>query len=229
MPGVDDGAKTVDESLALLNMMKKQGITHVIATPHFYAMDDSLEEYINRINLSYNKLMDAVNETELPKIYLGSEVLYYRYIGQSESVYKFCLNKSNYLLLELADNCIDSGLFEDILKLRDNMGITPIIAHLERYYRASGYKKLLKFIRDEKILTQINASSLFIDSYSKTVEKLIKKGIINFIATDAHSPDSRPPMMKDALIKISEKLGREYLSVFLRNSQLLLEQIDAQG
>ena len=209
-------------------MMKKQGITHVIATPHFYAMDESLEDYINRINLSYNKLMNAANENELPKIYLGSEVLYYRYIGQSESVYKFCLNKSQYLLLELTDNCIDSGFFEDIIKLRDNMGITPIIAHLERYYRASGYRKLLKFIRDEKILTQINASSLFIDSYSKTAEKLIKKGIINFIATDAHSPISRPPMMKEALMKISERLGQEYLSGFIRNSQILLEQIDAK-
>lgn len=208
-------------------MMKLQGITHVIATPHFYAVNDNLEDYIDRINSAYNKLIKAVAGSELPKIYLGSEVLYYRYIGQSESVYEFCLNKSQYLLLELTDNCIDSGLFDDIIKLRDNMGITPIIAHLERYHKASDYKKLLKFIHEEKILTQINASSLFIDSYSKTAEKLIKKGIINFIATDAHSPVSRPPMMKEALMKISEKLGQEYLNGFIRNSQILLEQIDA--
>lgn len=209
-------------------MMKQQGITHVIATPHFYAMNDNLEDYIYRINSAYNKLIGASDGLELPKIYLGSEVLYYRYIGQSESVYQFCLNKSPYLLLELTDNCIDSGLFEDIISLRDNMGVTPIIAHLERYHRAVGYKKLLKFISEEKILSQVNASSFFADYYSKTAQKLVKKGYINFIATDAHSPVSRPPMMKEALMKISEKLGQEYLSGFIRNSQILLEQIDAQ-
>lgn len=206
-------------------MMKAQGISHVIATPHFYAANDTLEDYTLRINTAYNALVKETDGLELPKIYLGSEVLYYRYIGQSESVYDFCLNKSRYLLLELTDNCIGSELFEDIKNLKEKMGIIPIIAHLERYHRAPSYKKLLKFIDEEKIPAQLNSSSLFLKHYEKTAKRLIKKGYVNFIATDAHSPVSRPPMTKQALERISGKLGHEYAERFIRNSQILAERI----
>lgn len=225
LPGVDDGAKNIDESLELLRMMKNQGITDVIATPHFYANSDELEGYLKKIGDAYNVLKIAAANAALPNIYLGSEVLYYRYIGKSDSIYSFCFNNSGYLLLELSDNSIGAELFEDINDLRANLGVTPIIAHLERYYKYSGYKTFLKFIAENGILAQVNASSLFVPGYAKIAEKLIKNRLVNFIGTDAHSPNGRPPMMKQALRLISEKLGAEYASGFIRNSQTLLEQI----
>ena len=206
-------------------MMKNQGITDVIATPHFYADSDGLEEYKAKVTNAYNMLNSAIADTDLPKIYLGSEVLYYRYIGKSDSAYNFCLNNSDYLLLELSDNSIGAELFEDISDLSSNLGISPIIAHLERYYKYPAYKNLLKFIAENGILAQVNASSLFTPGYSKIAEKLIKNRLVNFIGTDAHSPDKRPPMMKQALRVISEKFGSEYASGFIRNSQTLLERI----
>ncbi len=225
LPGVDDGAKNTEESLELLRMMKNQGITDVIATPHFYAMSENLENYQKKISAAYNILTEAIKGADMPRIYIGSEVLYYRYIGKSDSVFNFCLNNSNYLLLELSDNSIGSELFDDINELRGNLGITPIIAHLERYYKFYGYKKLLKFISENGILAQVNASSLFSQGYSKIAEKLIKNQLVSFIGTDAHSPDKRPPMMKQALEVIAKKIGTEYASGFIRNSQTLLEQI----
>ena len=119
-------------------MMQNQGITDVIATPHFYADSDELEDYRKRVTEAYTTLGELIKNTALPRIYLGSEVLYYRYIGKSDSVYNFCLNGSNYLLLELSDNSIGGELFEDINDLRGNLGIVPIIAHLERYYKLIG-------------------------------------------------------------------------------------------
>ena len=83
-----------------------------------------------------------------------------------------------------------------------------------------------KYIKKEKILTQLNASSLFSETYRKTAEKLIKKDYVNFIATDAHSSAGRPPMMKQAFKIISEKFGSHYSSKFIRNSQILLEEIN---
>lgn len=206
-------------------MMQNQGITDVIATPHFYADSDELEDYRKRVTEAYTTLGELIKNTALPRIYLGSEVLYYRYIGKSDSVYNFCLNGSNYLLLELSDNSIGGELFEDISDLRGNLGIVPIIAHLERYYKFPNYKNLLKYIAENGILAQVNASSLFVPGYSKIAEKLIKNQLVSFIGTDAHSHNQRPPMMKQALKLISEKIGSEYASGFIRNSQTLLEQI----
>ncbi len=225
LPSVDDGAKNISESIKLLEMMANDGITDVLATPHFYADCDILEDYLNRVNNAFNMLKTVSEKNNLPNILLGSEILYYRHIGTTESIHKFCLNGSEFLLLELTDKCIGNELFEDILNLKNKMGITVIIAHLERYFKSRNFKKLLNFIKKEKILAQINASSLFSDIYSKPAIKLIKKGYINFIATDAHSPETRPPQMKMALEFISNKLGADYSSGFIRNAQILCEKI----
>ncbi len=206
--------------------MKEQGITDVIATPHFYAASDNLEEYTERVRHAFDSLSMAVRGRELPNIFMGCEVLYYYNIGASNSVYGFTLSNTPYLLLELTDGCINSDLFADITALRDKIGVTPIIAHIERYFRSPAYNKLLKYIKKEKILTQLNASSLFSETYRKTAEKLIKKDYVNFIATDAHSSAGRPPMMKQAFKIISEKFGSHYSSKFIRNSQILLEEIN---
>ena len=204
--------------------MRLQGITDVIATPHFYPLEDNIVDYKHRITDAYNVLVKESSGKGLPNIYLGSEVLYYRYIGSSESAYELCLNNSRYLLLELTDECICKEFFEDMENLYNKLGIIPIIAHLERYCHAPNYKKLLKYIKNSAVLAQINASSLFSQS-RKTTEKLIKGGFVNFIATDAHSIIRRPPLMIQALAAISESLGSEYASGFIRNSQILLEKI----
>lgn len=226
---MDDGAKDIDEALKILEMMKKDGITDVIATPHFYADSDNLDDFKLRVKEAYNTLLDASDGKNLPDILLGCEVLYYRYIGISESAKDFCLNGSNYLLLELTDNCITDTLFEDLTDLKNKLGIIPIIAHIERYYKARSYKKLLKFVKEEEIPTQINASSFFTPHYSRIAEKLVKKGYAVFLATDAHSVDKRPPEIKEALRYISNKLGPEYANGFIRNSQKLFQAITQKG
>lgn len=206
-------------------MMKNDGITDVIATPHFYPDCDSLDDFKAQTEKAYNNLLTAAKGKELPNILLGSEVLYYRYIGISESADKFCLNNSRYLLLELTDDCITDSFFEDINNLKNKSGIIPIIAHIERYYKAPAYKKLLKFIKKEKLLTQINASSFFLPHYRKISEKLVKIGYVTYLATDSHSADKRPPKMKDALRYISDRLGTEYSDNLIRNSEQLYEKI----
>ena len=229
LPFVDDGARDLKESLEILAMMKADGITDVIATPHFYPDSDNLYDYKSQIQEAYRFLCAAASDKNLPHIILGSEVLYYRYIGISNSINQLCINGSDYLLLELTDDCITNSFFEDITNLKNKSGIIPIIAHIERYYKAPSFRKLLKFIKNENILTQINAPSLFHPNYRKISEKLIKKGFVTYLATDAHSVDKRPPKMKEALNYIADKLGPEYAERLIGNSQTLLADITQKG
>ena len=180
LPGVDDGSKSLDESVKILEMMKEQGITDVIATPHFYAFRENLEEYLKKIQYSYNQLKSHIEGMNLPNVFLGTEVLYYYNIGESESVYNFTFGNTMYLLLELTNSSIGADLFKDIRNLRDKKGIIPVIAHIERYHKSSNFRKLLKFIAKENIQAQVNASSLFDSNYSKITLKLIKKGYITY-------------------------------------------------
>ena len=226
---MDDGAKDINEALQLLEMMKEDGITDVIATPHFYADSDNLDEFKMRTEEAYKALCSAAQGKDLPCVYLGCEVLYFRYLGTSEAVTDFCLNGSHYLLLELTDDCITDSLFEDLISLKNKSGIIPIIAHIERYYKSPSFKKLLKFVKSENIPTQVNASSLFSPYFRKVSAKLIKKGYVNYLATDSHSVDARPPKMKNALKHITEKLGEDYAKGLVFNSQALLEDITQKG
>ena len=229
LPTVDDGAEDLDEALKILEMMQKDGITDVIATPHFYADSDNLNDFKTRTEKAYKTLCSAADGKNLPRVFLGCEVLYYRYIGTSEAVTEFCFNGSNYLLLELVNDCITDSFFENLYCLKNQSGIIPIIAHIERYYKDRSFKKLLKFVKSENIPTQVNASSFFSPHYCKIAEKLIKKGYVTYLATDAHSVDKRPPKMKDALNYISDRLGSECANSLINNSKTLLADITQKG
>ncbi len=229
LPAVDDGAKNTAESLELLKLMKKQGITAVMATSHFYPQDDSLAEFSKRTDTAFKNLNIACEDLELPLILKGSEMLYFKGISNSSSLKELCLNHSNYLLLELVDRVIDEPLFEEIINLQENLGIIPIIAHIERYYKAKNYRKLLKFVKEHNILTQVNASAFFITSYKRTLKKLFKLDIVSFVATDTHSTAFRPPMLSNAFEYIEENYGKEIKQKLLDNAEWLYKEITSNG
>lgn len=228
LPCVDDGPKDVETSLSLLEMMKSQGITDIIATPHFIATEENLEEYMERVNNSYNSLSEAMKGKDLPKVHLGSEVFYFNGIGKSQSIKNLCIENSEYLLLELPNYTITSYILNNIKELKENLRVTPIIAHIERYYYERGFKNLLKLVKDGTILTQINASSLLDSPHKKIVHKLIKKGYITFIATDAHSLVNRPPQLDKALHEIAIHFGGKQKNIFINNTEKLFNQLTGE-
>ena len=225
LPAVDDGAADLKESIQLLKIMKSQGITSILATPHFYPSEDNFSDFINSVGVAFESLKKEAKKRKLPNIYLGCEMLYFEGIGRSESLSNLCLNGSEFLLLELTDECINNKLFEDIQLMRNNLGVTPIIAHVERYFMAKNYRKFLKFLKTERIMVQINASSVLIPAYKRTIKKLLKSNLFCLIATDSHSVESRPPMLEPALNAISEKYGEEYKQRLIQNSNILSEKI----
>ncbi len=229
LPAVDDGAENLEESLALLEEMKKQGITDVIATPHFYPHEDCLDDFKERITSAYNELLQAIDGKELPNVYLGGEILYFNGLGFSEAVSELCLNGSQYLLLELTDEAIGNSLFNNIKHLKENTEIIPIIAHVERYYRSKNYRKFINFIEKENIIVQINASSVLDRFYKKALSKLIKSELQIVIGTDTHSLEERPPVMDKALEHIEKKYGKACVDAVLRNTDKVFKNIVTNG
>ena len=225
LPDVDDGAKDLKESLELLKLMKRDGISHVIATSHFYPELMNYEQYIEVTSEAFETLKTKFNNKKLPRIYLGCEMLYYKGIGNCEILDKLCLNKSKYLLLELTDYNINEDLFEDLNLLLNEQKIIPIIAHIERYYRAKNFKKLLKFVLSNNIPVQINASSLLVFGMRRKVKKIVTSNAFCVLATDAHSVDERPPVLKEAFNIIEKKMGAEYHQKLRDNASVLYKEI----
>lgn len=223
--GVDDGSKSLLMSLELLQMMSVQGITDVIATPHFDARYENFEEYTAKVNAAYEELLSATDGRNLPNIYLGSEVYYFKGIGKSYGIRNLTLANTRYLLLELSFAPIDDTVIGEIQGIYDNIGLKPILAHIERYADVKGFKKLLKLVENGTVLTQVNAPSVYMPRFKRVTQKLIKRGIVTFLATDSHSTDLRPPLLDVSLSEIEKQFGSAQKEMFLDNSDFILKQI----
>ncbi len=225
LPSVDDGAKDMDTALQLLSMMKEQGITDVMATPHFYPQTENFENYVETVENSFSSLKQNLSGKDLPNLYLGCEMLYFDGLGNSQLLSRFCLNGSEFLLLELSNDCINDKFFKDIDRMRDRHGITPIIAHVERYYKDYNYKNLFRFLESEGLPAQINAASVISPGSNKPIKKLLKSDIPCVIASDTHSLNNRPPLLKKAHEHILAEYGSEISDRLCENSKYLYERI----
>ena len=226
LPAVDDGAKNLDMSIKLLEIMAQQGITNVIATPHFYPSEDTLEEFKEKTAKALYTLNNI--KQPLPDIILGCELYYFNGISRSEHIREFTLGNSDYLLLEPCYSSITKGFLSEVLYLKNELNIIPIIPHIERYYKTPGFKMLLKCVKENKILTQVNAASFLYKSYNRILKKLFKEKLITFIATDTHSL-RRPPMMADALLEIEKRFGIGEKQRIISNLETLYNNITVEA
>lgn len=227
LPAVDDGARDMETALALLEMLKDQGVTHVVATPHFYPDADSIEEFTETVKQAFCELQNIAKKNDLPKIFLGCELRYFSGMGKSRAIKQFAIQNTDYLLLELPYGApITKTVINDIIDIKEVLGLTPILAHIERYSRVPGFKKLLKLVSDGTAYAHINASAVISKEDARLCEKLIKGGYVSYLASDTHSVVNRPPHIKQALDVISNKLGRSAATRLAIKSNRLLEEIE---
>lgn len=224
LPCVDDGAKSLEESIELLKMLKSQGVTDVVATPHFYPHIQSAEEFLKSRQDAYDKLKNEIKDKDLPKVHIGCEMFYYDDMGKIGDIKPFVIENSPYILVELSMTTVTKRVVETVENLCD-MGYVPIIAHIERYLRFRGIKGIIELVAKRKCLAQVNASSIVSMGNSRKILKLIKAGYIYILGSDAHSVKGRPPFIKEALDIIECKIGRQYKNAMLVNSDKLCREI----
>lgn len=216
LPGIDDGAENTDVSLRLIADEKEMGVTDLVLTPHFNMSDISLEDFLSRREEAFSALSESLKETETladMRFHLGAEVRYDPNLIKLD-LEKLCIENTSYLLLETTGSFPFN--FENTISFMLSRGITPILAHIERYEYLRKDIPLLKRLIDSGVLLQCNASSVFGKSRSSTVIKLIKRGYIDLLASDCHSPAYRPPNLSKAYKKLkkeSERLIKNSLKV----------------
>ncbi len=227
LPNVDDGAQDTQSAIQLLTMLKQQGVTHVIATPHFYPDTDNAEAFSTLVNEAFLKLREDTKGMDLPQMYLGCELHYFSGMGKSKSLRQFVIKGTNYILLELPYNLpITKTVLQDIIDIGEIQDLKPILAHIERYRRAKDFKKLLKLVENGYALAHINANAVISKEDARLCEKLIKQGVVSFLASDTHSVKHRPPMIKQALDAITERMGKSFANRLIIKSNRLLEEIE---
>lgn len=219
LPGIDDGCKNVEESLQVLKEMAAQGIERVAATPHFYASHsgETPDEFLIRRNNAERILREKIEGEEgIPEIFCGAEVKYFRGMSGVEDLTKLTLQGTDLLLVEMPFSKWTYKEIKEVLSLNENLGVTPMLAHIERFF---SYQKNLDWIyefKDAGILMQMNAEYILGTFSSRKAIKLIKNRAIDFLGSDTHNPTDRKPNLGPAIKKIAKKAGEEYIDRFLR-------------
>ncbi len=226
VPGVDDGSKNTDMSLQMLRSMRQQGTDLVVATPHFYMGRTAPEEYLEKISDACYLLREAIEKSgeEVPQMVLGYEVYYFKGISQANFINLFTIGNSSYILLELPTRPLTNADVEDIYRIRANQGLTPILAHVERYLAFEHFDFLQDMIRQGELLAQVNADSLLRWSTRKKALEFLKSGSAQFVGSDAHNIEQRAPHLGEAMAMIEKKAGKELVQRIDRDSEKLIQE-----
>ncbi len=218
LPNMDDGAKSIDESIQILKMQEEQNFERIVATPHFYIQKESLDRFLKRRTDCLDKLCKDSQILDIMLFFkLGAEVFYSEDLVNLD-LKKLCIEKTNYLLLELPTDYKPLGLEEFLYELQIK-GITPIIAHVERYRYAMQNMDLVYDWVSNGCLIQVNAGSIVNSkTMRKNILKLINSNLVHVIATDAHNTDRRKPLMDEAMKILKKKVSIAKMAELRKNS-----------
>ena len=192
LPGLDDGAETVEHSLDLLRALRELGFRKLIMTPHI--MGDFYKNTPESIRAALEQLRAAAAAAGLGDVELDCAAEYYldEFLGHKladgTEMLTFGGDK-RYLLFETSYMNEPLNLFETIFELKAQ-GYRPVLAHPERYtYLYGRFGEIEKLRQDHGVLMQVNLNSLagyYSPAAKKVAEQLVDGGLVDFVGTDTH-------------------------------------------
>ncbi|WP_339180185.1 CpsB/CapC family capsule biosynthesis tyrosine phosphatase [Oceanobacillus sp. FSL W7-1293] len=224
LPGIDDGAKSEEDSIAMAKQAVEQGIHTVIATPHHYNGSYFNDKASILTNVSIlNELFK--NEGIPLDVLPGQETRIYGEILQGiDNDEILSLNETKFLFIEFPSASVPQYAKQMLFDIQMK-GLTPIIVHPERNIELLENPNLLYDFVKNGALSQVTAGSLvgkFGKDIKKYAEQLIECNQTHFIASDAHNIKSRKFVMNEAFDSIEKKYGADFVYLFQENSQLLI-------
>ncbi|NLR32865.1 tyrosine-protein phosphatase [Levilactobacillus tujiorum] len=225
LPGVDDGSKDLGMSLTMVRVAVKQGISHILVTPHH--MDGRYLNHKQDVIARTTTLQSAIDDAEIPltvfpgqEVHLTGDLL--KAVAADDIL--FMDEGNRYLLLELPHSGIpeytENVIFE--LKLRN---ITPVIAHPERNHDIQRNPARLYDLVKMGCLTQLTSSSylgVFGGDVERLTEKIIRSNLGFVLASDAHNFAGRRFLMAAAFDKLARQFGENMARQFNENAKAMI-------
>ncbi len=234
--GVDDGSKSMEETIAILKEAVKAGVTDIILTPH-YVPDGN---YVENVKANQKRIEEVIRETIKQNIdirlYQGNEIYVTSHI--EDLIYEgeaITLNKTRYVLFELPMTHNISYLHDVVYRLLGE-GFIPIIAHPERYtFFQNDQSKMIDLI-EKGVVFQANLGSI-LGMYGKEAKKaliaMLKTNKIHFLASDVHRAGTIYPKMKEIQEELKKYISEDKLqeltqihpNLVLQNAEIDVEEL----
>ncbi len=221
LPGIDDGAGTMEEARQLLLSQYAQGIEMVVATPHCLK-NTSISTFVERRDAALATVLEQIQEP-IPHIVPAAEVAFYYGLSEQEELKRLCISGTNYILIEMPMEYWNDWTYEELHKICVRHNVRPIIAHLDRYINTTKDLNRLDKLLALGVLVQVNAEALFHFSTRRLVKALWQRKGFNLIGSDCHNMDKRPCELAKACTILQRKFGVDALNKILENSERVLQ------
>lgn len=225
LPGLDDGSVSVEESISMLLMEAEQGVKHVIATPHFYAQYDNLERFLEKRTRSEQLLRKEMkNHIGLPELNIGAEVHFFTGISDSEAIENLAIDSTKYILIEMPHPPWSKEMYRDLEGIFAKRGLTPIVAHVDRYISRFRTFKIPERLEELPVLVQANAEFFLQRSTAQMALRMLERNQIHLLGSDCHNLQDRKPNLQPAIQVIQRKLGKRMICAIENNGKQCFSQ-----
>ncbi len=223
LPNMDDGSESIEESLAMLDILENDGVTDVVFTPHFYYRNQNMAHFLGKRKEAHERLKEAYSGKIQFHIGVETEFSYARI---DYGVFReLSIDVGRYIILELPfDGEKPNSILSRIEKLIYDTDLTPIIAHIERYLFVQRKPSVVKDFINMGCLIQANADSVICSSKGDLIDALFQHGQIHLLGSDCHNTSARAPCFKKALDKVYETYGTKYVDMLTDTSKTVLEK-----
>lgn len=218
--GVDDGAGNLSDSVEMAQLAAESGTKGLIATPHCNIPGVFDNYWTAELLEKLSVLRQELKKRNIPiEIYSGQEVFlskkFETHLKNGEFI---TLNNSRYMLVELDFRTDEASMMSRLQRLSE-YGYVPVVAHPERYGLVIENPDIITAIKSSGCLVQINRSSVLGDFgpyIKRTAQTILRNGLADFVASDAHSQYSRTPNLSDVHEYISENISYDYAETLLQ-------------
>ncbi len=224
LPHLDDGAQDFSQSLEMAAQAVESGVRRMVATPHCGHPESTPERDAKNIRHQFQLFRKYLKDAGIPlEVYLGMEIF-----GTPETPdllkngHLWTINESRYPLIEFPFFNYARQSTQILHKLR-SIGLTPIVAHPERYAYVHSDPGLLNVWVDMGCLLQLNRGSLmgrFGSSIQALSMTLVDRGFAFTVASDTHGPHTRTPWMADVWQLLKDEFSPTAAALLLKEHPL---------
>ncbi len=222
IPGVDDGADSLSETLEMLRIAASNRTKGIICTPHCNIPGAFANYWNEKMEQQFNAVVAEAGRKNIPvELYKGQEIfLAGNFRERLKNGELITLNESQYILVELYPFEKEFNAYKKLASLVAD-GYKPIVSHPERYEFVVKNEDAISYIKDLGCLIQVNKGSLkgrFGQAVRFAAHKIIAKSLADFVASDAHSPYRRTTNLTDVHEMISTEYSADYADFLLKEN-----------
>jgi len=202
LPGLDDGPRSMDDTLAMLRMAAADGVTTIVATPHYGGRfgepkPDTIRDLVAQVNRRAREAALAI------EVLPGCEACLELDLAEKvERGQVLTFGETNrYVLVEVATEPLPLYALDVSFRLR-TLGVTPVLAHGERLAATNSGWGFVRRFKEQGGLVQLNADAVAGQAgwrVKRVCRGLLAENLATVIASDGHSPDWRPPLLSPCL------------------------------